>query len=428
MKKFKLLPLFFFLNNYAVYSQKANTEVTGALRQKISIKQFRGLQITLQAAVRVRQIDNKAGAVLFLKVQKENGQTGMVFYSSPSIYKSNWNIYTLSGVLDTDADSLSFGSLFSGKAIYNYDNFMLQVNGQDIPFNDSNFETAHDLKSSPWSVPILPPGFSANISVKYAFDGKQCLVIDGSGEPEMNIPGDNDMVGNVANINGIKIYYEIYGSGEPLLLLHGNQQAIGVYKEQIAEFSKYYKVIAVDTRGQGKSTTDEKSYTYNLFADDMNQLLNHLNIDNANIVGWSDGGNTGLIMAMKYPSKVKKLVTMGACIFIDNTVVQKKVLRQVNKIIKTLKKDTTKANLNTIRLYTLLITEPRNSFEELKTITCPVLVMAGQNDIINAAHTKAIAAIIMHSQLLIASKETHYYPVENHRSFNENVLKFLKEK
>ncbi|MGG9963914.1 alpha/beta fold hydrolase [Ferruginibacter sp. SUN106] len=429
MKKCKFFLLMFFLfNNNSLFSQNTDAAAMGAVRQKISIREFRGKQITLQATVRVRQIDEKAGAILFLKVVKENGQPGAVFYSNPSIYKNSWNTYSLSGKLDDDADTLSFGSLFSGKAIYSYDSFTLRVNEQIVPCNDNGFESTEDIKSSPWAVPLLPKGFLVNISSAYAFEGKHCLVIDGSGGAELNTPGENDQAGAVANINGVKIYYEIYGSGDPLLLLHGNQQAIGVFKDQVKEFSKYYKVIAVDTRGQGKSTSDDKMYTYDLFADDMNELLNQLHLDSVNIVGWSDGGNTALIMAMKYPAKVKKVVTMGACVFIDKTVVDKKVFRQVNTVIEKLKKDTTGSNLNTIRLYNLLITEPRHSYEDLKAISCPVLVMAGQKDIIKEAHTKGIAAHISKSRLLIAAKQTHYYPVENPAAFNEQVLNFLKEK
>src|SRR6185436_1102382 len=138
--------------------------------------------------------------------------------------------------------------------------------------------------------------------------------------------GNNSSTGKYAEVNHIRIYYEVYGKGEPLLLLHGNSSSISTFDKQIPEFSKHFMVIAVDSRGQGKSSEDGKPYTYDLFADDMNALLDHLKLENVNIVGWSDGGNTGLIMAMKYPSKVKKLVTMGANVFINNEVVEKWVL------------------------------------------------------------------------------------------------------
>jgi pimeloyl-ACP methyl ester carboxylesterase len=130
-------------------------------------------------------------------------------------------------------------------------------------------------------------------------------------------------------------------------------------------------------------------------------------------------------MAMKYPKKVKKLVTMGACIFVGKSVVAKKTFNKVNKIINALKKDSSTTSQNTIRLYNLLLTEPRHTFEELKLISCPVLIMAGENDIIKTEHTKGIAANISQSQLLIIPKENHYYPIENSNNFNAHVLKFL---
>jgi pimeloyl-ACP methyl ester carboxylesterase len=160
----------------------------------------------------------------------------------------------------------------------------------------------------------------------------------------------------------------VYGRGEPLLLLHGNSQSIEAFTYQIPELSKHYHVIAVDTRGQGKSTEDGKTYTYNLFASDMNSFLDQLGLDSVNIVGWSDGGNTGLIMAMKYPKKVKKLITMGANIFINKSAVVNGLIPAINKQIKTLQNDNTDKARNSVRLMTMLLTEPRFLFEDLKKI------------------------------------------------------------
>ncbi len=234
-------------------------------------------------------------------------------------------------------------------------------------------------------------------------------------------------MGKYIDANGIKIYYEEYGKGEPLLLLHGNSESIQSFRLQIPELSKLYRVIAVDTRGQGKSTEDGRLYTYDLFAEDMNALLNSLKLDSVNVLGWSDGGNTGLIMAMKYPNKVKKLVTMGANVFIDNTVVDKWVFKELNKQLVEMKSDTSYADRNRVRLINLLLTEPKHGFEELKIISCPVLILAGQKDIIKKNHTKSIAKYIKNSRLLIAPKETHYYPIESSKAFNTTVIEFLKE-
>ena len=424
----KLTCFLFFVFLCVNYLQSQTTENSGAIRQKISVKQYQGKKVEVEAAAKTNQLDSKAGAVLFFKVQKKNKQPGLLLLSKTSIVKNSWNEYTLEGVLDADADSLSFGIIFQGKAVYSFDNFIIRIDGKEIPLNDYDFESSVQFPNEVWTAPLLPPGFTAKLSTDNVYKGKQSLVIDGTNVKKINKIGDNDSTGKYAEINGIKLYYEIYGSGEPLLLLHGNQQSIGVFNSQVTEFSKYYKVIAVDTRGQGKSTTDGKNYTYDLFAEDMNLLLAYLNIEQANVVGWSDGGNTGLIMAMKYPKRVKKLVTMGACIFINNTVVDEAVLKEVNKQISQLGKNATPGKENSSRLYTMLLTEPKHQFEELKSITCPALIIAGEDDIIKPEHTKGIAAGIPGSQLLIAAKQTHYYPVEDAKSFNEVVLNFLRRK
>ena len=124
--------------------------------------------------------------------------------------------------------------------------------------------------------------------------------------------GANAAVGKYAEVNGIKVYYEIYGTGEPLLLLHGNGAAIGSFSSQIPELSKHFKVIAVDSRAQGKSTDSDAEITYALMASDMSALIDQLHLGSVDVVGWSDGGNIGLELALAHPEQVKKLVTFGA--------------------------------------------------------------------------------------------------------------------
>ena len=237
----------------------------------------------------------------------------------------------------------------------------------------------------------------------------------------------SDTIGKYALVNGINIYYEEYGSGEPLLLLHGNSESIQAWKMQIPEFAKLYHVIAVDTRGHGKSGDDGKTYNYDLFAEDMNALLKHLKIKKINIVGWSDGGNTGLSLAMKHPDKVKKLAVMGANIFIDSSVVDDWVFKELNQQLKEMQNDTAQWSKSRIRRINLLLTEPKHSFSDLKTITCPVLVLAGEKDIVKEGHTRNIAKNIAKGTLVIAPNETHDFPFENPDSFNKLILDFLKK-
>lgn len=403
----------------------------GAFNQRLDAKRFAGKKFKLQAAVKVQLIDTTSEAEIWVRVDRPNKKIGF-FYNmmNKPIRVKDWKIFSIEGKVDKDAEYFAFGGLFSRKGIFYFDEFKLFIETTKGNFEQENLKNGNfenDSLSSPWGFFQKRDGFTISTTKETSFEGKQSCKVDGSQFRKSYTFGNNDSTGKYAIANGIKIYYEEYGQGQPLLLLHGNSESIQSFRLQIPEFSKYYKVIAVDTRGQGKSSEDGKTYTYDLFADDMNALLNYLNIGNANILGWSDGGNTGLIMAMKYPNKVKKLITMGANIFINNTVVEKWVFKELNKQLKEMKFDTSYADRNRIRLINLLLTEPKHKFEELKIISCPVLVLAGQKDVIKENHTKNISQNIVKSKLLIAPKETHYYPTENSKAFNATVIEFLKE-
>lgn len=232
--------------------------------------------------------------------------------------------------------------------------------------------------------------------------------------------------GQYAPVNGIELYYETYGQGEGLLLLHGNAQTLDFLCLQIPFFAQHYQVIAVDTRGHGKSSAGDAPFSFELLAADMDALLQHLGIDSAYVVGWSDGGNTGLTMAMQYPRRVKKLVTMGSNIFMDDTVVDAALIAEAQQMAASLAADPTPDNQRIANMVNLTLHHPQHRFEDLQQITCPVLVMAGETDVIKSGHTAQIAAHIPHGRLLIAPGETHHYPVRNPVAFNQTVLAFLK--
>ena len=124
--------------------------------------------------------------------------------------------------------------------------------------------------------------------------------------------GDNPAAGKYYSIRGIKMYCEIYGSGKPLLMIHGNGGSIKAFENNIPYFAKKYKVIAVDSRSQGKSEDNKDSLSFEMMADDFAVLLDTLHVDSAYVIGWSDGGINALLLAMRHPEKVIKLVSTGA--------------------------------------------------------------------------------------------------------------------
>lgn len=116
-----------------------------------------------------------------------------------------------------------------------------------------------------------------------------------------------------ANVNGLKMYYEMQGSGTPLVLLHGAFMNTGIaFGQMMPELSKKYKVIAVDLQGHGRTADIDRPYAFESLADDVASLLKYLKIDNANILGYSLGGGVALQVAIRHPEMVKKLVIISA--------------------------------------------------------------------------------------------------------------------
>lgn len=403
----------------------------GAFVQRIPIEAHQGKNFRLQAAVKVEVVDSTAEAEIWARVDKKDNRAGF-FYNmmDKPIRSDQWQVYVIEGTIDRGAEHLAFGGLYSRQGRFYFDDFQLFVENdggqlERIPIPSGDFEG--DSVASHWGYLKQREGFALTATSQAPYHGKRSALVDGSGFVKPPTYGNNVSAGRTATVNGIELYYETYGEGEPLLLLHGNSQSILAFTHQIPEFEKHYRVIAVDTRGQGKSTEDGQRYTYELFAEDMKALLDELGLDSVNVVGWSDGGNTGLMLAMKYPAKVRKLVTMGANIYINNSVIDKSVRKEVVQRQEALAADTSRAAQNAARLMALLLTEPNRVYEDLRAIHCPVLVMAGENDIIKEAHTRGIVAHLPNGTLHIAAGEDHYFPVNNPSAFNEVVLDFLDD-
>ena len=127
------------------------------------------------------------------------------------------------------------------------------------------------------------------------------------------VAGQQKPTTGYAPVNGLKMYYEIHGSGEPVVLLHGAFMAIsGDWNEWISELSKTRKVIAVEMQGHGRTADIKRDLSYENLADDVAGLLDYLKIPNADIVGYSLGGGVAMQCAIRHPDKVRKVVSISA--------------------------------------------------------------------------------------------------------------------
>ena len=244
--------------------------------------------------------------------------------------------------------------------------------------------------------------------------------------------GRNPKAGRFYLVRGFKMYCEIYGAGEPLLLIHGNGSSISAFAKQIPYFAKNYRVIVADSRGHGKSINKIDSLSYEMMADDYAALLSVLHIDSARVLGWSDGGINGLLLAIRHPEKVKKLAVTGANLRPDSTAVEPDVLRRVTRSytkFRALFKDPrpkTPVDSMVYKYFRLLVEQPHISLAELRKISIPTLVIGGDHDVIRPGHTLEIFANIPKAYLWLVPNSGHSTLVVYDDDFNKTVSAFFK--
>ncbi len=240
--------------------------------------------------------------------------------------------------------------------------------------------------------------------------------------------------GQTASINGVAIYYEIYGQGEPLILLHGGLANGDYWANQIPAFATSYQVIVMDSRGHGRSTFDDKPISYALMASDVLGLMDHLGLEKASIVGWSDGGIIGLELAINHRERLNKVVAYGANF--DPTGVRLDVGQNPRFLayIDQAAKDYARISPHPERWDEFLsniehmwATEPNYTEDQLRAITTPMLILDGeQEEAIDLNQTKLMACLIPNAQLVLMPNTGHFAMFEQPEEFNRIVLDFLK--
>lgn len=216
----------------------------------------------------------------------------------------------------------------------------------------------------------------------------------------------------------INLYYEECGAGEPLVLLHGNDGDLTYFKSQTAYFSRSCRVIAVDTRGHGKSPRGSAAFTLETFALDLANFFDRLQIQRADVLGFSDGANIAMLFALKYSSRVRSLILNGGNFVEDG--LNDDVRADIHNAI-TCARDT-----RSREMAELMIGQPNLSENELSNITVPTLVIVGDKDMIKPEHSRALARTLPNAEFA-ELQGTHFIAEENPDEFNAVVDKFLIE-
>jgi pimeloyl-ACP methyl ester carboxylesterase len=248
--------------------------------------------------------------------------------------------------------------------------------------------------------------------------------------PALPTPSRSD----VATVNGTKIYFAQFGDGEPVLLLHGGMGNSNYWGHQIPELAKRFSVIAMDTRGHGRSPVTSAAFGYRLFAEDVTALLDHLDIPKASLVGWSDGAITGLQLAMTRPEKVARLFAFGANSTLDGlkpngarSPVFVAYAQRCRAEYRTLSPHPEKWPQLVDGLRAMWRSQPSFSKEKLAGIKAPTAVSVGEYDeIIKREHTEAMARQIRGARLVMLPRVSHFAMLQNAARFNDALLAFLK--
>lgn len=220
----------------------------------------------------------------------------------------------------------------------------------------------------------------------------------------------------------IELYFEKSGEGEPFVLLHGNGEDSSYFVNQIEYFKDKYQMIAVDTRGHGKSPRGTKPFTISQFADDLYDFLSLHQIEKANILGFSDGANIAMQFAVRYPDKVNRLILNGGNLNSKGVRVKYQLpIELVYRISRLFKNEKSKEMLS------LMVNSPNIAVDELHKINKKTLVIAGDRDMIKRSHTKLIAQNIKNSKLVFLPGN-HFIAKNNANEFNNAVEDFLEEK
>jgi pimeloyl-ACP methyl ester carboxylesterase len=252
--------------------------------------------------------------------------------------------------------------------------------------------------------------------------------------------GNNATVGKYVTVRGVKIYYETYGNGKPLLLLHGSILGyIDEFSSYIPELSKHFKVIAPGLRGHGKSEIGEEPFSYKLFAEDAMAVLKQEAADSVVVVGFSAGAITGYYLAANFPKTITKLVALAGVLHSNSyrpTALQylkalkgENLEKQFPELIASRKKIMVQPNRYQELINRISKTWVPGSYTapaRPTDIKCPVLTIAGDRDFyFSPAAFVSVYEQIPGSQLAIIPNADHVAMIQSNLILTALILPFL---
>lgn len=226
-----------------------------------------------------------------------------------------------------------------------------------------------------------------------------------------------------------QIFYREYPFPHPhaqtLILLHGNGEDHRYFDRQIAAFSARFRLVLMDTRGQGRSSAGRGKLNFSVFAQDLLRLMDALHIPKAHLLGFSDGGNLALTFALAYPQRVLSLILNGANLEPNGMrpSVQLPVVAEYH--LCRLLSPFSQGFRQKQQILGLMVNHPHISAHQLAALTMPALVIVGQHDMIRHQHSLLIAHSLPRSRFVCLAGADHFCAAKQPEAFNREVLSFF---
>lgn len=222
----------------------------------------------------------------------------------------------------------------------------------------------------------------------------------------------------------IQLHFTKHGSGPDLLLLHGNGEDSSYFIHQIEEFSRDFTVWAIDTRGHGRSPMGAAPFSIYQFADDLADFMDLHGIWQADILGFSDGGNIAALFALAHPERVRRLILNSANLWPE--ALTDGLLNEIVPRFEAICDSEDPSEQYEAGLLALMLEEPHVDPEDLARLTMPVLVIAGEDDLVRPEHTELIYESLPNAGLVILSG-THTVAADDPAAFNAAVRDFFAQ-
>jgi pimeloyl-ACP methyl ester carboxylesterase len=228
-------------------------------------------------------------------------------------------------------------------------------------------------------------------------------------------------------LDDARIFCRISGRNEapPLVLLHGNGENLNVFESQIKFFSTDYKVIALDTRGHGKSSRGKAPLDFHTFAADLRQLFDALKINKAHLVGFSDGAIIALHFALKSPERISSMILVGANYTPKGFRFTTRIYVKIFYLYLSMKSIFSSESQKRREIWSLMVHHPHLSLDEISQISAPTLIITGENDMVSQVQNNDLHVNIANSKRLIIPKADHFFLFKTPEIFNRIAGEFF---